>query len=129
MWFIDNDLAYRFLLRCELELNPIGGKLRMFDDGDRALMKLIEICTKNKAMLPKAIFTNIDTNRVGGWELVQTLKEFELNVDVVLFSTHPRSSDNDRMLREPLVRDILVKHHDPGNIIEKMKHFASKGDC
>ena len=125
VWVIDNDIAFRFLLRCELEDSPIRGRIRMFDDGDLALLKLITICSLNKALLPKAIFTNIDSNRVGGWELVRTLNEFELDVDVVLFSADPTNLDYEKMLDKPQVKDVIIKQHDPANIVEKIKQFTS----
>ena len=125
IWFIHDDLAYRFLVHFELKEKPFGGRVRMFDDGDVAVLELIEIFRSKKEKLPMVIFAKICCARFGAWRLVDTLKELGIHIPVVLISAEPSRTDMNRIEREPLIMGLVPKENDPASVLNKIEDLLS----
>ncbi len=126
IWFIHDDLAYRFLIHFELKEKPFGCRVRIFDDGDVAVMELIETFRSKKEKLPMVIFAKICCTRFGAWRLVDTLKELGIHIPVVLISAEPSRTDMNRIEREPLIMGLVPKDNDPEAVLSKIEDILSE---
>jgi len=108
VWFVDDDESFRFIIKRLIEKSDFTDRADFFDDGDRAMMKMVEL-SKSGHRFPSIIFLDLMMTHIDGWQLVDLLNELELKVNVVILSSKLELSDAERAGQEPLVKGCLSK--------------------
>ena len=123
IWFVDDSDVFRFIIKSLLEDSGHADRIDFFDDGDRALLRLMEL-SKTGGGAPKLIFLDLNMTNLGGWQLLDLLNELELDVSVVILSSEVGIRAKVRAEQEPLVKGYLTKPADQSEIEQFIRELA-----
>jgi len=124
IWFVDDNEVFRFIIKSSMEHSPYADRMDFFDDGDRAMLRLIEL-SKNGNKGPKLIFLDLNMKNMDGWELLDLLNELELDVNVVILSSEVGIRAKARAEQEPLVKGYLTKPINQSEVEELIVELVS----
>lgn len=124
IWFVDDDEIFRFILKNLIDGTDFADRAIFFDDGDRAIMKLIELA-KSGDHQPKLIFLDLSMKHLEGWQLIDLMNEFGTNAKVVILTSSIGLKDRVRAEREPLVKGFLIKPVDKSQIVEYINKLSA----
>jgi len=122
IWFVDDNEVFRFILNSFMEDSGYGNRIDFFDDGDRAILKLVELSTSGHRP-PKIIFLDLNMKRLEGWQLIDLLNELDFDVKVVILTSEIGIKNKERSEQEPLVKGYLTKPVDQSKIEALIKEL------
>ena len=108
IWFVDDDQTFQFVLKKHTETLGLASRAAFFDDGDRALMGLVEI-KKNGGHVPKVIFLDLRMRYLEGWRFLDTIADFGIDTKVVILTSSLLPSDRERADHHRLVAGFINK--------------------
>jgi DNA-binding NtrC family response regulator len=108
IWFIDDDETFRFVMKHLMQDTAYADAITYFDDGDRAVLKLVEMAKTGKSG-PKLIFLDLSMKYLEGWQLIDLMNEFKVSSKVAILTSSIHVKDKTRAAQEPLVTDFLTK--------------------
>jgi len=108
IWFVDDDLTLQFVLKKHMETLGLTDRTTFFDDGDRAMMRLVEL-KKSGARPPKLIFLDLQMKYLEGWQFLDLIAEFSIGTKVVILTSSLLPQDRERAEQQPLVAAFLNK--------------------
>jgi len=122
IWFIDDDETFRFVMKQLLQDSPYADEITYFDDGDRAMLKLVDLARQGRSG-PKIIFLDLSMKYLEGWQMMDMMNEFKIASKVIILTSSVHAKDKARADQEPLITDYLTKPVSRGQII----HAIEKG--
>lgn len=123
IWFVDDDPTFRYIVKKEMESTAYAERIVMFDDGDRALVQIIQAAKSGS--LPAIIFLDLNMKNLEGWQTVDMLNEFERDVNIVILTSSLNPKDQERASSEPLVRELMSKPVNAEDIISRIEKYCS----
>jgi CheY-like chemotaxis protein len=105
---VDDDRTFQFVLKKHVETLDLTGHADFFDDGDRALMGLVEV-KKNGGHVPKVIFLDLRMKYLEGWRFLDTITDFGIDTKVVILTSSLLAADRERAQQHRLVSGFLNK--------------------
>jgi len=123
IWFVDDDEIFRFIVKGLMKEGGFSDRITYFDDGDRAILKMIEI-SKNGGKGPKIVFLDLSMKHLEGWQLIDLLNEFESCSNIVLVTSSINPKDRLRAEKEPLVKGYLTKPVQREDLEKYIEKFA-----
>jgi two-component system, chemotaxis family, chemotaxis protein CheY len=108
IWFVDDDRTFRFVVERHIQTMGIQDNVTFFDDGDRAMMRLVEL-KKSGARPPKLIFLDLQMKYLEGWQFLDLITEFSIGTKVVILTSSLLPQDRERAQQQPLVAAFLNK--------------------
>lgn len=124
IWFVDDDEIFRFIVKGMVEETIFADRAAYFDDGDRAIMKMIELA-KSGSKEPKIVFLDLSMKHLEGWQLIDLMNEFGTNTKVVILTSSVGIKDRARAEKEPLVQAYLTKPVDKSQIVKCISNLAA----
>jgi len=116
IWLIDDDETFRFVVKELLQGSEYADRTAYFDDGDRAVLKLVEMAKAGNHG-PKVILLDLSMKYLEGWQLMDLMNEFHVHSKVVIVTSSVSARDKARgdtepkvvaYLTKPIGRDVLV---------------------
>lgn len=108
IWFVDDDEIFRFIVKGLMDETQHASRAAYFDDGDRAIMKMIELAKVGSGG-PKVVFLDLSMKHLEGWQLLDLMNEFDSQTKVVILTSSVGLKDRVRAEKEPLVCGYLTK--------------------
>lgn len=108
IWFVDDDKVFQFIIQKYLADTKYENQYAIFDDGDKALLEIINRARKGKA-LPRIIFLDLNMQYMEGWETLDFLRETVKDTKVAIITSSLSEKDRARASRDPLVHDYITK--------------------
>lgn len=108
IWFVDDDRTFRFVVERHIQTMGIQDNVTFFDDGDRAMMRLVEL-KKSGGHPPKLIFLDLHMKHLEGWQFLDLITEFSIRSKVVILTSSLLPQDRERAEQQPLVAAFLNK--------------------
>lgn len=124
IWFVDDDEIFRFIVKGMVEETTFAERAAYFDDGDRAIMKMIELAKSGNSE-PKVVFLDLSMKHLEGWQLIDLMNEFGTKANVVILTSSVGLKDRARAEKEPLVKGYLTKPVDKSQIVEYINTLAA----
>ncbi len=120
---MDDDRTFQFVLKKHVETLDLTGHADFFDDGDRAMMGLVDI-KKNGGRGPNVIFLDLRMKYLEGWRFLDTIADFGIDTKVVILTSSLLPSDRERAQQHRLVSGFLNKPV----TIEGLKRILQEAD-
>lgn len=124
IWFVDDDSIFRFIVKGLVDKTEFAERAAYFDDGDRAIMKMLELSKSGKAG-PKVLFLDLSMKHLEGWQLLDLMNEFGTQTKVVILTSSVGLKDKVRAEKEPLVKGYLVKPINQSQIVNYIEELAA----
>jgi CheY-like chemotaxis protein len=124
IWFVDDDEIFRFIVKGMMDKTDFAERTDYFDDGDRAIMKMIEVA-KSGRNVPKLMFLDLSMKHLEGWQMLDLMNEFETDTKVVILTSSVGLKDRARAEREPLVQGYLTKPVDQSQIVRYIEELSA----
>jgi len=122
IWFVDDDLTFRYIVKKFLENTHNQDRVKFYDDGDVAMMAIIQAAKSGAT--PKLIFLDLNMKHLEGWQMLDLLNEFERNVNVIILSSSLNPKDMDRAKSESLVKEFISKPIDKETIQKMIEEYG-----
>lgn len=124
IWFVDDDEIFRFIVKGIMDKTEYGERAVYFDDGDRAIMRIIELA-RSGSTEPKVVFLDLSMKHLEGWQLLDLMNEFGTRANVVILTSSVGLRDRVRAEKEPLVKGYLTKPVDKTQIVKYIEDLAA----
>ncbi|MCF8278335.1 MAG: response regulator [Flavobacteriales bacterium] len=124
IWFVDDDDIFRFIVKGLMDETDYAERAVYFDDGDRAIMKMIELAKAGNHE-PKLVFLDLSMKHLEGWQLLDLMNEFGTNSKVVILTSSVGLKDRVRAEKEPLVHGYLTKPVDRSQLVAYINTLAA----
>ena len=106
-----------------MDNSEYGNRAVYFDDGDRAIMKLIEL-SQSGNQEPKIVFLDLNMKHLEGWQLIDLMNELGTTAKVVILTSSIGLKDRVRAEKEPMVIGFLTKPVSKSQILEYIHGLA-----
>ncbi len=123
IWFVDDDEIFRFIIKGLMDNTEYANRAVYFDDGDRAIMKLIELSQSGNPE-PKIVFLDLNMKHLEGWQLIDLMNELGTTAKVVILTSSIGLKDRVRAEKEPTVIGFLTKPVSKSQILEYINGLA-----
>lgn len=123
IWFVDDDEIFRLIIKGLMDNTEYGNRAVYFDDGDRAIMKLIELSQSGNPE-PKIVFLDLNMKHLEGWQLIDLMNELGTTAKVVILTSSIGLKDRVRAEKEPMVIGFLTKPVSKSQILEYINGLA-----
>lgn len=124
IWIVDDDPIFRYIIRNMINHTEFKDRVEYFDDGDRAILKLVEL-NRSGGHGPAVMFLDLSMKHLDGWQLLDLLNEFETDIKVVILTSSVSLRDRVRAEQEPRVYNFLTKPVDRSKILEVLEGLAA----
>ncbi|MBI1288974.1 MAG: response regulator [Flavobacteriales bacterium] len=124
IWFVDDDDIFRFIVKGMMDKTDYAERADYFDDGDRAILRLIDISKRGKPE-PKILFLDLSMKHLEGWQMLDLMNEFGTKTKVVVLTSSVGLKDRIRAEKEPLVMGYLTKPIDRRQIVKYIEELAA----
>ncbi|MCF8461349.1 MAG: response regulator [Flavobacteriales bacterium] len=122
IWFVDDDLTFRFIIKKFLQDSTCEHRVKYFDDGDLAMLAIINAA--KTGVTPKLIFLDLNMKYLEGWQMIDLLNEFDRRLNVIILSSSLNPKDIERAKKEPLVKEFISKPIDKEIIRQKIEQYC-----
>ncbi|MGB0918307.1 MAG: response regulator [Flavobacteriales bacterium] len=122
IWFVDDDLTFRYIIKRFLQNSSYEQRIKHFDDGDIAMLAIINAARSGAA--PKLIFLDLNMKYLEGWQMLDLLNEFDRSLNVIILSSSLNPKDIERAKNEPLVKEFISKPIDKETIKQKIEQYG-----
>ena len=122
IWFVDDDMTFRFIVKKFLEDSPHRHRVKYLDDGDIAMLAIMNAAKSGST--PKLIFLDLNMKHLEGWQMLDLLNEFERDLNVIILSSSLNPKDIERAKKEPLVVEFVSKHITKERIKKKIEEYG-----
>lgn len=109
LWIIDDDDVFTYLVKYKLENTTGFESVRTFLSPEKALEELKK-CISENTDLPSIIFLDINMPRISGWDFLERLKDFEIDLNITkiyILSSSSSSTDQKKIKEYPGVEYII----------------------
>lgn len=123
LWLIDDDEVFTFLIKHKLERAKGFDSVKSFLYADEALEELKKLISEGTP-LPSIIFLDINMPRMSGWEFLQSLKNFNIDLSSTkIYILSSSSSSVDQMKAKEYSVEYFIKPLTDDNIEMARKYY------
>lgn len=123
LWIIDDDEIFIFLIKHKLHRSKGFDSVKSFLYTDEALEELKKLILEGTP-LPSIIFLDINMPRMSGWEFLQSLKNFNIDLsNTKIYILSSSSSSVDQMKAKEYSVEYLIKPLTDDNIEMVRKYY------
>ena len=116
LWIIDDDEIFTFLSKIKLDRTKEFGSVKIFLYADEALEELKKLVSEGTT-LPSIILLDINMPRMTGWEFLQSLKNFNIDLSSTkIYILSSSSSHGDQMKAKEYSVEYFTKPLTDDNI-------------
>lgn len=124
IWFVDDDEIFRLVVTKLLEETPYSDRIRLFEDGDVALLELVTR-SQTEGVMPALVFLDLGMKQLEGWQMVDLVNEMKVDINLVIVSSFDGPSNRQRAEQEHLVHEIIPKPLNTEAILGAIDRYAS----
>lgn len=109
--FVDDDYATNFYHKVIVRDSGLVEDFLFFSEPEKALAYFEELTNKPDAIIPDAIFLDINMPRIDGWEFLEEYAKIEVlkSPIIIMLSTSMNPDDEQRAVMNPLVKGFKNK--------------------